>query len=156
MGGSRRLPEIHTFHAELIHAAVDIPFALQYLNGILPASITDIGEKNVQRVLEKYFSLHGIPVSDEIPGGLRNGSNLVFTTAFEFVAGTLEVWLSGLKLNGNPADPERDYDISVSNDGFTLLLAPTKSWRLNKAPKQREGLLVNYRKRITFNTKGGT
>jgi hypothetical protein len=154
--GKACAPEIHELHAELVHAAAEIQFVLSYLNGVLPASITDIGEKNVQAVLEKYFSLNGIPVINEVPVGLRNGQNLVYTTAAEFIVGTLEVFLSGLKLNGNPADADRDYDVAVTNDGFTILLAPNKSYRLNKAPKQNEGLLVNYRKRITFNTKGGT
>ena len=156
MARNRRLPDIHTFHAELVHAAVDVPFALAYLNGILPATITDINQKNVQRVLEKYFSIAGIPIVNERPGGAKNGVNLVYTTAVEFVEGSLEVWLSGLKLNGDLTDADRDYSPNLTNDGFTIHIDAAKPHRLNRAPRQFESLLVSYRKRITFNTKGGT
>lgn len=148
-------PDIHTLHAELVHAAAEIQFVLNYDNNG-QAVILDIDQKNVQRALEKYFSIHGIPVYGELPTGLKNGVNLEFTTGFEFVEGSLEVYLSGLKLNGNINDPDRDYTPYIDNDGFTIHLDPNKAWRLNKAPKQNEPFYINYKKRITFNTKGGT
>lgn len=154
--GKACAPDIHELHAELIHAAAEVQFALAYLNGILPASITDIGELNVQAALEKYFSIHGVPVYGEQPPGLKNNNNLVYATSFEFVAGTLEVYLSGLKLNGDQADPDKDYTPAVTNDGFTINTAPLIKYRLNRPPQQFEPLYVNYRKRITFNTIGGT
>lgn len=148
--------DIFTLHAPLIHAATDIQFALAYLNGILPATITDIDKKNVQQVLERYFSLWGVPVFGEHPIGAKNRVNLVFTTQFEFVVGSIQVWLSGELLNGKQDDPDRDYDVHPNNQGFTLRLSPQYAFRLNKAPRQDEPLSVNYLKRITFNTKGGT
>lgn len=147
--------DIHTLHAELIHVARDIYFQIAYTNGG-PATITDLGQKNVQGALEAYFSKAGLPIHNEIPGGTKNSVNLLFTTAFEFIPGTLEVWLSGLKLNGKQTDPDRDYDEFVTANGFLLILDPNNPSKLNKAPKQFESLTVNYKKRMTFNTKGGT
>jgi hypothetical protein len=147
--------EIFSCHAALIHSAAEIQFALAYLNGTIPATITDIDKRNVQQVLEEYFSIHGIPVIREYPIGLKNSINLTFATEFEFVAGTLEVFLSGMSLIGKPTDPNRDFDVHLDNKGFTIRVEPMLSHRLNKPPKQRESLTVNYRKRITFNTKGG-
>lgn len=153
--------DIHTLHAELIHKAADIQFQLDYTNGINPASITDLPNgKNVQRLLEQYFSKVGIPILNELPAGAKNHVNLTFQTAFEFVPGTLEVFLSGLKLNGDQADPDRDYNVTTAGPNaykeFVLILAPNKHHALNTPPMQNEGLYVNYAKRITFNTKGGT
>lgn len=149
-------PDIHTLHSELIHPAWDIQFAISYLNGILPANITDIDKYNVQEVLEKYFSLSGIPVIGEQPIGAKDSLNLIYRTNFEFIQGTLEVFLSGISLVSNQTDPNRDFNVHPDNKGFTILIDPSVSFRLNKPPKQRESLFVNYRKRITFNTIGGT
>jgi hypothetical protein len=153
--------DIHTLHAELIHKAADIQFQLAYLNGLDPATITDLPNgKNVQRLIEQYFSKVGIPILNEIPGGIKNNVNLVYTTAFEFVPGTLQVFLSGLKLNGDQLDPDRDYDVTTvglnAYKEFTIILAPNKHEGLNSPPKQKEPLYVTYGKRITFDTKGGT
>ena len=148
--------EIHELHAPLIHKARDIQFQLVYQNGANPAIITDIGKKNVQEALESYLSKVGLPIKGEQPVGLRNNVNLTFATAHEFIPGSLEVFLSGFKLNGDPADAERDYSELVTNNGFILHIDPMKSHRLNSPPKQFESLEVNYSKRITFNTKGGT
>jgi hypothetical protein len=148
--------DIHTCHAELIHSAADIQFIISYLNGTLNAQITDIGKYNVQAALERYFSLHGIPVTNEIPSGLKNRVNLTYRTSFEFVSGTLEVFLSGLTLNGNQLDPERDFSVHPDNKGFTIVINAGKASALNCPPRQDEPLFVNYRKRITFNTLGGT
>ena len=152
--------DIHTLHAELIHKARDVEFQIAYMNGILSAAITDIGQHNVQFALESYWSKVGIPVKNEIPIGSIDGVNLSFLTMFEFVDGTLEVFLDGLKLNGNQTDAERDFDvISVgpnTNKGFTLLLDSDRAMRLHEPPCYGESLIVSYGKRITFNTKGGT
>lgn len=155
--GSCEKVDIFELHPELRHVARDIVFQLAYTNGILPATITDLGtQKNVQSILEKYFSQVGIIISNEIPIGAKNGVNLIFNTANEFIPGTLKVVLSGLTLNGNQADSERDFTVNGTNDGFTINLDGNKSWRLNSPPKQREELIVHYAKRITFDTKGGT
>lgn len=148
--------DIHTCHVTLIHPAADIQFNLAYLNGLLSAQITDINQRNVQAVLEKYFSLHGIPVKHEIPIGSKNRVNVSYRTQFEFVVNSLEVILSGITLNGNQLDPNRDFDVHLDNQGFTLLLSPSSASSLNKPPRQDEPLFVNYGKRITFNTHGGT
>lgn len=148
--------DIWTQHAPLIHAAADIQFILNYLNSGDPASITDINQKNVQAALESFFSQTGIPIKHEIPVGDKNNQNLTYETAFEFIPGTLEVVLSGMMLNGNQSDPRRDFVVTAGNKGFTLLLMPNDPDRLNSPPRQFETLFVNYRKRITFNTIGGT
>lgn len=148
--------DIITLHAELIHKARDIQFQIAYDNAGNPATIIDIGKRNVQFALESYWAKVGIPRKNIIPGGVLNNSNLLFTTPEEFIPGTLEVFLSDFKLNGNQADPERDYTEFVTNNGFQIHLDPSKSYRLNSPPKQFESLHVNYSKRITFDTKGGT
>lgn len=152
--------DIFTEHAPLIHKAREIQFQLGYDNGGDPASITDIDKRNVQFALESYWSKVGIPVVNEIPSGAKNRVNLVYETADEFVPNTLEVFLSGLKLNGVQTDPERDYTVTtvgpLAFKQFTIVLAPGSAHRLNKAPYQDEPLLVSYGKRITFDTKGGT
>lgn len=155
--------DIITLHAPLIHPAVDIQFQLQYKNGVLDAELKCLGtgaNSNVQRILENYFSQVGIPVKHEIPTGSKNSVNLTYVMANEFIPGTEEVFLSGIRLNGNQADLDRDYDIISTgvnkNKGFVLRLEGNKAYRLNAPPFQDEGLYVNYAKRITFNTIGGT
>ena len=151
--------DIFTEHAALIHTARDVIFQILYTNGILPASIIDINQKNVQMALESYFSQVGIPIVNEHPTGIKDNQNLIYITDTEFIPATLEVILSGNTLNGDQLDPDRDYDIITTgpntNKGFTLRLDPNKAHRLNKPPQQYEDLRCNYGKRITFNTKGG-
>lgn len=149
--------DFYTRHVEVVHAATEIAFKTAYTNGILAATIINLGlRKNVQHILEKYFSQVGIRIHHELPVGLKNAVNLSYDTAFEFIPGTLEVYLSGICLNGNQTDADRDYDEKPNAQGFVLLLDANKPHRLNKAPRQFEPLHVNYKKRITFNTKGGT
>lgn len=150
--------DIIDLHAPLIHKAADIETQIAYDNGGNPATV-DLQGKNVQRMLEEYYSLVGIPIKGELPTGPKNSTNLTYTTASEFIPATLEVFLSGVKLNGDQADPDRDYDIIGTgpneNKGFTLIIDNNKPHVLNAPPFQNEGLYVNYGKRITFNTKGG-
>lgn len=148
--------DIHTCHAELVHAAAEVQFALSYLNGSLPAQITDLDKHNVQAILEQYFSIHGIPITAELPIGLKNRVNLSYRTNYEFIPSSLEVILSGITLNGNQLAADRDFNVHPDNKGFTLITSPNRSSALNGAPRQDEPLFVNYRKRITFNTFGGT
>jgi hypothetical protein len=98
--------------------------------------------ENAQEAIEE----HGLHILGEIPTGLKNGINLTYTTAFEFIPGSLEVFLSGINLINNGSD--RDFDVAIDNKGFTILIAPTLSHRLNTPPRQREPLVVNYRKKI--------
>ena len=97
--------DIVTLHASLIHAAADIQFQLRYKNGVLDAEITDINDPNnntnVQKAIESYLSKVGIPIKGEYPVGVKNNINLTFTTLNEFIPETLEVFLSGYKLNGD-------------------------------------------------------
>ena len=154
MGGCRE--DIHSLHAELIHKARDIQFQITYDNNGNPASIICIDNKNVQFALESFFGQVGLPVNNELPVGLKNNVNLTYSVDSEYIPGSLEVFLSGIKLNGDQSDPDRDYDEDPSNSMFVLRLNGEKRFRLNAPPQQDEGLYVNYSKRITFNTKGGT
>jgi hypothetical protein len=147
--------EIHTLHAELIHKARDIQFQIEYDNNGNPASIICIDEKNVQMALESYFSQMGIYITSIRPTGLKNNMNLEFFLPDEYIAGTLEVFLSGNRLNGDQGDPNRDYTEDSTNKRFIIELDPENPDRLNAPPLQGEQFIVNYRKRITFNTKGG-
>ena len=150
--------DIIDLHAPLIHKAADIETQIAYDNSGNPATI-DLNGKNAQRILEEYWSLVGIPIKGELPTGLRNSTNLTYLSNAEFIPATLEVFLSGLKLNGDQTDPSRDYDIITiglnANKGFVLKLDTNNANRLNSPPFQEEALSINYGKRITYNTKGG-
>ena len=154
--------DIHTEHAPLVHKARDIRFQDAYTNGLLAALITDIGNGNLQASLEAYFSKVGIPIVGEEPLEPKNNSNLIFTTEYEFIPETLEVYLSGFLLDGDPSntDPLRHYDIVTSGPNaykeINFLIQPNVEGGLKKPPLQFESLSFNYAKRITFNTKGGT
>jgi len=154
MSGCRE--DIHSLHAELIHKARDIQFQILYDNNGNPASIICIDEKNVQAVLESFFGQNGIPIKNELPTGVKNNVNLTYVVANEYIPGSLEIFLSGIKLNGDQTDPDRDYDEDPTNSMFVIRLDVEKRYRLNAPPQQDEGLYVNYSKRITFDTKGGT
>lgn len=149
--------DIFTLHAPLIHKAFDIQFQLAYKNGTLDALIQELGAKpNLQYVLESYFSQSGVPIENEKPIGAKNGVNLSFATDFEFIPGTLEVFLSGDKMNGDVDDPDRDFDEGPDNQSFTIRIDPQKAHMLNCPPLQDEALEVSYKRRITFDTKGGS
>ena len=155
---SDKCNDIIDLHAPLIHKAADVETQIAYDNNGDPASI-DLQGKNVQRILEEYWSKVGIPIKGEQPTGLKDSINLTYVTDNEFIPETLEVFLSGIKLNGDPSDPERDYDIisvgANTNKGFVLRVETNNPIRLNTPPFQYEPLYVNYGKRITYNTKGG-
>ncbi len=157
---SNKCEDIFSLHAELIHKAADVQMQTEYLNGILPAEIIDIFGGNVQRFLESWLSKTGLPIKNETPTGLRNSTNLLFTTEFEFIPGSLEVYLSGNLLNGDQLDPDRDYNVIItgpnSYKSFELILNPNSPERLNTPPFQDENFKISYNKRVTFNTKGGT
>lgn len=148
--------EIHTLHAELIHKARDIQFQIAYDNNGDPAVILDIDQKNVQFALESYFSQMGILKTSVRPTGAKNRQNLEFFVPDEYIPGTLEVFLSGNRLNGDQSDPDRDYTEDSANKRFIIELDVENPNRLNAPPLQDEQFIVNYRKRITFFTKGGT
>ena len=88
--------DIHELHAELIHTASDIQFQNEYQNGGDTATIIDLGTcPNTQKLLEKYFSLVGIPKFNVIPNGVKNRVNTTFTVSEEFIPETLVVYSSG-------------------------------------------------------------
>jgi hypothetical protein len=57
-------------------------------------------------------------VLNEVPTGLVNGSNVTFTTAFNFVPGSEQVFLNGIKLT-----LLQDYNTS-GNNTITLYQSP--------------------------------
>ena len=151
--------DIFTEHAPLIHKSADIQQQTNYKNGALDAEIIDIEGGNVQRFVENWLSKTGLPIKNETPTGVRNSTNLFYTTGFEFIPDSLEVYLSGNLLNGDQSDPDRDYDLVTvgvnKHKGFQLRLNSNKPERLNVPPFQDENFKVSYNKRVTFNTKGG-
>lgn len=148
--------DIHTLHAELTHKAREIQFQLAYTNGVDPAEIIVFTQKNVQGFIEELLGIAGIPVRREIPGGLKNNTNVTFTTAYEFIPGSLVVCLSGLDMIGVSSSLDKDYVELPDNQSFAFLIDPSKSHRLNCPPLQNEPLTVSYLRRVTYNTKGGT
>lgn len=146
--------DIFTEHAPLIHSASDIETQLNYTNGTQSAQITDLPSgKNVQKLLEAYFSKVGIPIQ-ETPTGAVDNSNLVYRTSFEFIPGSLEVFLDGDKLDFD------EFNVTTTGTNkykeFTIVLHGNGSNKIRKAPIFGEEITVKYNKRITFNTHGGT
>lgn len=79
----------------------------------------------IQSLLEKAW------VYNEVPFGVQNGINVVFTTAFNFESGKTRLFLNGLRLflgSGN------DYT-ETAPDEITL----------NQAPESNDILLIDYR-----------
>jgi hypothetical protein len=60
-------------------------------------------------------------VENEIPVGLVDGVNMVYQTQNVFYAGTLTVYLNGIKLLPGIG---RDYEILPNNQGFVMNYAP--------------------------------
>jgi hypothetical protein len=69
-----------------------------------------------------------LPIINEVPNGLINGSNVTFTTDFNFTSGTVQLFL-----NGTLQKIIDDYQV-IGND--TILL--------NTSPIAGENLLINY------------
>jgi hypothetical protein len=57
---------------------------------------------------------------NEIPTGTMDGSNLLFTTSFNYVSGTLRVYWNGLRVRSGV-----DYNEGPGTDEFTMVYAPT-------------------------------
>ena len=55
----------------------------------------------------------GKMVYNEVPGGLINGSNTVFTTAFIFVAGSTEIYINGIRQTLNVHYTEGSGQITI-------------------------------------------
>ena len=69
-------------------------------------------------------------MENEIPTGLVDGSNTVFTTAFNFIPGFVQVWLRGLK-----QFPTRDF-FTTGNNIITF----------TDSPLLGDDILVSYRR----------
>ena len=147
--------DIHTLHAELTHQAAEVSFPTEYNYNGSNASIVGIASGSVQSVIEDYISKVGIPVKHELLND-QTGCNLHFRTEYEFIPGSLEVFLSGINLNGNQSDPRRDFTVDPDNQGFTIEIDPLDRERLNAPPQGGEPFHVNYNRRIAFNTFGGS
>lgn len=86
-----------------------------------------------------------------IPVGVKDGVNLVYQFPDEFLPETLEVFLGGLKLNGDQSDPDRDYTVTTTGPNafkeITIEIDPSEPHRLNVAPCPNEELCANYDKK---------
>ena len=91
--------------------------------------------QNVALSLETLFRRNVIPL------GVKNNVNLTYTLpgGEAAAAGTLEVWLSGLKLI-----PPDDFVLAPDGKSFTIVLDPTDGERLGCPPQQDEPFSVNY------------
>jgi hypothetical protein len=84
-----------------------------------------------------YASIAGLEVlsssgwvHDETPSGAINGSNATFTTAFEFLPATVEVYLNGIR--------QRLVDDFTLSGGDTI--------QFTNSPMTGEQITVNYEK----------
>lgn len=133
---------IHTLHVALVHALAEIQADLSNISPVLhPVNA------NAQELIEKYLTLAGLPVKNEVPVGLTNNVNLAYDTAFEFIPGSLEVFVDGRKLTPGVG---KDYVENATFDGFDILINASASNRLNSPVMQSEELLVNYLRRVIF------
>lgn len=133
---------IHTAHAALVHALAEIQIDLTRISSVLHPT-----NANAQEFLELYLTLAGLPVKNEVPAGATNNLNLAYGTAFEFIPGTLEVFVDGRKLTGGIG---KDYVENVNFDGFDILINADDGNRLNSPIQQTEELVVNYHRRVIF------
>jgi hypothetical protein len=108
-------------------------------------NIVGVSGDDFQTFMENFLSINGLPIVNEVPIGARNAVNLSYQTQYEFVSGSLEVFLGDLKMK-----PILDYGVSGNNQGFGFILDAGNGSRLNRPPTDLEDLLVNYRRRIVY------
>lgn len=89
-----------------------------------PIEVAQLGAQGVQG--EKGDSIDII--FNEVPTGVLNGMNAAFTSLFNFVSGTVQVFL-----NGSLQKIVDDYQV-VGNNTITL----------NFSPMANENILINY------------
>jgi len=79
------------------------------------------------------------PITNEEAGGIKNCVNDTFTTAYQYIAGTLTVIYDSITLL-------RDYDFEELPDlqSFRIIIDPTNPKMLHKLPKLGEKLWVGY------------
>lgn len=78
-------------------------------------------------------------VYNETPSGSINSSNLVFTSAFAFVAGTLEVWLNGLLMAQGAS---ADYVETTPASG-------TFTFNSGQTPQTGDTIIIKYQKSVS-------
>lgn len=61
-------------------------------------------------------ALGGYGIFDEVPSGAKDGANLLFTTAHDYIAGHLRVHLNGLRLHA-----PLDFSEGPGTDKFTMV-----------------------------------
>lgn len=79
---------------------------------------TDLMVATKQYVDDNSIDSNNI-VENEVPGGTVNGSNAAFTTASNYVAGSLKVYKNGVRMKAGGADFTEG-----GNDDFTMVTAP--------------------------------
>lgn len=93
-----------------------------------------------------HYHAHDAWKVNIVPIGDKNNQNLIFIlpNSETFVYGQLEVYLSGLHLNGDQSDPDRDYNYLPDLNGFEIILRSNNRWGLNRPPLQGEPLTITY------------
>lgn len=79
------------------------------------AKAVDIGWRITNGIYKDDFNA---PVTNEVPGGTINGTNDDFTTAVDYVPGTLKVFKNGVRMKGSGAD------FTETSGGFTMVTPP--------------------------------
>jgi hypothetical protein len=90
--------------------------------------------QNIQWILENQIRRDVVPVGD------KNNVNLTYMLpgTERAAPGTLEVWLSCLKLQSD------SFIVAADGHSFTIVLNPDDPLKLNCPPQQFEPLSVNY------------
>lgn len=84
-------------------------------------------------------------VVNEIPIGIKNCSNNSFRTMYDFISGTLEPYIDGVKIDTS------GYLEHIDMGGFTFLIDPSDSKKLNRPLTNTETLTVNYLRSTSSN-----
>jgi len=108
-------------------------------------NISGVSGGDTQTFIENYLSIVGIPIKNEVAEGQKNCFNLVYTTTYEFIPDTLEVFLDGNKLTQG-----LDFIEALDHMGFTIILDPASPNRLASPPRDDEDLVVSYCRRVIF------
>lgn len=109
------------------------------------SSVVGVSGADAQEFIFNYLSLVGIPIKNEVAQGETNCQNLIYNTEYEFIAGSLQVFLDGNKLENGV-----DFAENPGNQGFTILLDPNDGNRLKTAPRDNERVTTAYCRRIIF------
>ena len=79
---------------------------------------------------------------NEIPIGVKNCLNNSFETQYNFIMGTLEIYIDGNKIDSD------NFIENIDLKGFTFLIDETDSKKLNRPIMNTETLSVNYLRSI--------